>query len=56
MFKWFKKNPKNYYKADIICENCHYEGSADIEKRTRINFGRCPNCECMELKDKYKEK
>ncbi|KXB06102.1 hypothetical protein AKJ51_04195 [candidate division MSBL1 archaeon SCGC-AAA382A20] len=43
---------KEVYKESVVCRNCCYEGTAHIERGTKVHDGECPRCSCRTLKRK----
>ena len=35
------------YTITVECDNCDYEGEAEIPKGTKVADGDCPNCGCQ---------
>lgn len=38
------------YTAQVHCENCEYQGEAQIPKGTLVGNGTCPNCGCNSIR------
>jgi hypothetical protein len=39
--------PPDEYTVKVDCENCGYEGEANIIKGTPVEKGGCPNCDVI---------